>query len=149
MSRRRTLGIGRILAAALAASLAAVKVNSASGHKAAPTYLVTVTNLTDCQPLTPPVVALHRRGAYLIQIGRPATHELQQITENGNVAPKSDPGGAGFASQQAFILSGGGVARYLSLISMLICTNDGFAGVDSVKLSRHVWSDRDVLLGRL
>jgi hypothetical protein len=169
MSRRWILVIGLPLAVALGAALAAVKVNTASGHGAAPTHLATVTNLTYGQPLTPPVVALHQRGADLLAIGRPASEELQQVAENGNlgpllaaldpksnrhvadvqyiargaameapIAPKGDPGGSGFASQQAFILTGGRGANYLSLVSMLICTNDGFTGVDSAKLPRHV-----------
>ena len=54
------------------------------------------------------------------------------------IVPDGNPGGAPFESAQAFILSGGRGGDYLSIASMLICTNDGFTGVDSVRLPRHV-----------
>ena len=169
MSRRWILVVGLALALTVAAVLSVVKVNTASSTGGTPTYLITVTNLTDGQPLTPPVVALHRSSVDLFDIGRPASSELQAIAENGDLAPMlaaldpatngnvialthvargaegpapivpdGNPGGAPFESAQAFILSGGHGANYLSIASMLICTNDGFTGVDSVKLPRHV-----------
>ncbi len=169
MSRRWILVLGLALAVTVAAVLSVVKVTAASGHGSAPRYLVTVTNLTYGQPLTPPVVAIHDRSVDLFGIGRRASDELKEIAENGNlgpmltlldpatnrhvadrthiargvdmaapIAPKGDPGNSGFASAQAFILTGGRGAGYLSIASMLICTNDGFTGVDSVKLPRHV-----------
>ena len=54
------------------------------------------------------------------------------------IVPASDPAETGFASSQAFIVTGGRGANHLSVASMLICTNDGFTGVDSVRLPRHV-----------
>jgi hypothetical protein len=54
------------------------------------------------------------------------------------IVPKGDPGASGFASAQSFILTGGRGANYVSIASMLICTNDGFVGLDSIKLPRHV-----------
>ena len=169
MSRRWILAVGLTLALTLAAALAAVKVTTASSTGGPPTYLVTVTNLTDGQPLTPPLVAVHKRGAGLFAIGRPASPELQALAENGNldpllaalypkanrhvadltivargaemgapIVPAGNPGETGFESAQAFIVTGGHGANYLTVASMLICTNDGFTGVNSVKLPRHV-----------
>ncbi len=169
MSRRLIVVIALVVAVTAAAAFAAVKATTASGHGSPPKYLVTVTNLTYGQPLTPPVVALHKRGADLFDIGRRASTELQEIAENGNLAPmlalldpdsnrnvvavthvargaegpapivpKGNPGKTDFASQQAFILTGGHGANYLSVVSMLICTNDGFTGADSVKLPHRV-----------
>ncbi|MFQ5425628.1 MAG: spondin domain-containing protein, partial [Gaiellales bacterium] len=164
MSRRWIIALVVVVAVALAAVLSAVRVTTASGHGSPPTYLVTVTNLTDGQPMTPPVVAIHRRPVDLFDIGRQASFELKEIAENGNIAPmlarldpannrhvadvqssapepivlEGSPGEATFATAQAFVLTGGRGANYLSIASMLICTNDGFTGVDSLRLPGKV-----------
>jgi hypothetical protein len=71
---------------------AAVPAQAAS----APRYEVTITNLTDGQPLTPPVLAVHRRPVAIFSVGHPASLGVQEIAENGNPAPliealESDP----------------------------------------------------------
>jgi hypothetical protein len=125
------------------------------------TYEVTITNLTSGQPLTPPVLATHRRPVHMFQVGSPATFELKEIAENGNLEPMltslgSNPhvfdveagtvplvppereDATGFPSSAAFELTAGNGAKYLSWASMLICTNDGFTGVDGVRLPKKV-----------
>ncbi len=132
----------------------------ASASYAAPKmarYAVTITNLTNGQPLTPPVVATHRRPLHVFQVGEAASPELQEIAENGRVTPLFD---ALSANKQVFeaklvvspsgpppILPGGAVtfdisaargAKQLSFASMLICTNDGFTGIDALRLPKKV-----------
>ena len=51
------------------------------------TYRVTVTNLTDSQPLTPPLAFTHARPINAHKPGREASEELRQIAENGNLGP--------------------------------------------------------------
>lgn len=126
------------------------------------TYEVTITNLTPGQPLTPPVVATHRKPLHIFQVGSAASFELKEIAENGNNAPlltalgsdkhvyeaqqaggaplvpAADPGGSGFADSVTFVISGAEGAKYLSFASMLICTNDGFTGLDGLRLPRKV-----------
>jgi hypothetical protein len=51
------------------------------------TFEVTITNLTSGQPLTPPVVATHRRGDQVFEVGQPASVGVREIAENGNNAP--------------------------------------------------------------
>jgi hypothetical protein len=138
----------------------AVASAAASGPPVA-TYEVTIRNLTDGQPLTPPVVATHRAATGMFSVGQPASLGLKEIAENGNLAPmisrlESDrhvydtavaaaplvpgglPGSAMFGDSVTLTLSAATGAKFLSLASMLICTNDGFTGVDSLRLPGRI-----------
>lgn len=125
-------------------------------------FKVTITNLTEGQPLTPPVVALHRRSFDVFTVGQPASFEVKEIAENGNNAPllavldssrgvadfaegatgplvpPGTPGDATFDQSTEFELTSAPGARFLSVVSMLICTNDGFSGADSLPLPPSV-----------
>ncbi len=123
------------------------------------TYEVTITNLTAGQPLTPPVLATHSRRTGIFTVGEMASFEIKEIAENGNLeplltalgvdvhvhqvvagmaplVPANNPGGTGFASSETFWITAYGRANYLSFASMLICTNDGFTGLDTVRLPK-------------
>ena len=50
-------------------------------------YEVTITNLTDGQPLTPPLIATHRRPIHVFEVGEAASLGIQELAENGNLAP--------------------------------------------------------------
>ncbi len=120
------------------------------------TYEVTIENLTSGQPLTPPVIATHRRATEIFQVGQAASFELKEVAENGNLTPLVDALSASshvasvvvaVAGAPPPVLPGGSVTvsiegtrgtEFLSLVSMLICTNDGFTGVDSQLLPRKV-----------
>ncbi len=120
-------------------------------------YKVTITNLTSGQPLTPPVLATHTRNASVFRLGEDSSAEIQAIAENGNneplvsalsssfqvqqviqgtapLVPDGNPGATPFESSATFYINARGKARYLSIAAMLICTNDGFTGVDSIRL---------------
>jgi hypothetical protein len=125
------------------------------------TYEVTITNLTDGQPLTPPVVATHRAATGVFDVGAPASFELKEIAENGNLAPMlsrlagdkhvydSDagaaplvpaglPGSAMFGDSVTLTLSASQGAKFLSWASMLICTNDGLTGSNALRLPARI-----------
>jgi hypothetical protein len=128
------------------------------------TYEVTIENLTGGQPLTPPVVATHRGKNRVFKVGQPASVGVQEIAENGNNAPLLDflaanpfghiseskqagqgplvpagrPGAAQFPDDVRFSISAERGARWLSFVSMLVCTNDGFTGVNSLRLPARV-----------
>ncbi|MFK8053797.1 MAG: spondin domain-containing protein [Woeseiaceae bacterium] len=142
-------------AAALGLAVFAQSAFASNHHQV--TYKVTISNITAGQPFTPPVVAVHNRRADVFTTGSPASEGVRQIAENGNNAPlvaalytdrnvkqvlqgdaplvpANNPGDTGFDNQVTFEFSTNGRARFLSLVSMLICTNDGFTGVDSVRL---------------
>ncbi|MDJ0709004.1 MAG: spondin domain-containing protein [Woeseiaceae bacterium] len=121
------------------------------------TYKVTIYNLTAGQPFTPPVIALHNRRANVFAVGDEANIGVVSIAENGNleplvtalagdvnvfsyvqgnapIVPANNPGGTGFTSSVTFEISTDRRARFLSFVSMLICTNDGFTGLNTVRL---------------
>jgi Spondin_N len=121
---------------------------------------ITIDDEITGQPLTPPVVAAHHGKHAVFEVGRPASVGVREIAENGNSAPllaflAADPLDqfAGFAESGTGPLVPAGVpgdgmfdqsatltveadrkANRLSWVSMLICTNDGFTGVDGLKL---------------
>jgi hypothetical protein len=119
-------------------------------------YVVTVENLTNGQPLTPPAIATHRKPTGLFEVGSPASLGIQQVAENGNLQPLLDALAedkhvdqvvVAVAGDPPPLLPGQSVsievsaergAKYLSYVSMLICTNDGFTGVDGVRLPKRV-----------
>lgn len=132
-----------------------------SGGAAARSYRVTVTNLTPYQPFTPPAIALHRPSVEVFAVGDPASMPVKEIAENGNLAPlldvvastnairgavvgdgplvpASDPGDTGFPYFAELHVDADASARYLSFISMLVATNDGFVGLDTVPLPQEV-----------
>jgi hypothetical protein len=145
------------LTLALAALVFLVTVSSATAQAPIATYEVTIDNLTVGQPLTPPVVATHRAATDMFTVGQPASFALKEIAENGNLAPMlaqlaADkhvsshdaaeaplvptglPGSAMFGDSVTLTVTASEGAKFLSFASMLICTNDGFTGVDSLRL---------------
>ena len=109
------------------------------------TYRVEIENLTPGQPFTPPVLAAHSASMDLFEGGQAASAELQQIAENGNNAPmvaalegSADVfsvvvgDGPVFPGQTLVVIIEAPAGSQLSLVSMLICTNDGFTAIDSM-----------------
>jgi Spondin_N len=149
------------LAVAVAALVFLATVSSAVAAAPVATYEVTIENLTAGQPLTPPVVAAHRAATGMFTVGQPASFALKEIAENGNLAPMvaqlgadkhaSDsvaaaaplvpaglPGSAMFGDSVTLTVTASEGAKFVSFASMLICTNDGFTGVDSLRLPKDV-----------
>lgn len=138
-----------------AATALEAAVTSADSHESSTrTYRVTVTNLTTGQPLSPGVFVTHSRRVSLFTESAEASEGIREIAENGNPsvaaaalvgvrgvhsiattgAPVGIVGGTPFPSSLSVEIDAGGDARLLSLSLMLICTNDGFAGLDGVRL---------------
>ncbi|NNL71253.1 MAG: CHRD domain-containing protein, partial [Acidimicrobiia bacterium] len=121
------------------------------------TYTVTVENLTGGQPFTPLGVTVHDPAFDIFEVGEPANAGIQALAENGDltgvsasiqanrslqsggyagsapIVPAADPGGTGFAGSDTFTITAL-PGHVISLGFMLICTNDGFSGLDSVAL---------------
>ena len=166
MGRILTLFLGVMLAAAcgdaeisqprLAPDGADAAGHAGFGPAATATYQVTIKNLTaEGQPLTPPLAVTHRQPMSLFTVGEAASFELKEIAENGNLAEMLALLGDAFhvadftvaAGSPPPLLPGGSItfdlsadrgAQYLSFVSMLICTNDGFTGVDGLRLPVHL-----------
>ncbi|MCB0997507.1 MAG: spondin domain-containing protein [Acidimicrobiales bacterium] len=168
MRRIPLLALLGALTVSLLAVIAAPGAN-ATGQRQRPvnppptrTYEVTVTNLTPGQILTPPVFAAHLPSTLLFHPGYPATPEVQQIAENGNLAPLAtqlsthrrvaasgiasadtgavaDGSGPIFAGQsRTFQVTTTPNGTRLSTVSMVVCTNDGFTGLESLRLPTGV-----------
>jgi hypothetical protein len=162
---------GRALTALALVSAAVVGMALLGGAAQAggtPRYRVRIVNLTDGQPLTPPVIATHRFHFNLFLVGDLASVGVMQVAENGNVpnlvsaldqarvvtdvvagseplVPLGLPGSASHPDRATFTIEGSNGARFISFMSMLICTNDGFTGINHVKLPANV-GDQEVLV---
>src|SRR5438034_6296888 len=59
----------------------------AAGTASASEFEVTVTNLTRGQQFTPILVASHKAGVRLFELGSPVSSQLRTLAEEGNVGP--------------------------------------------------------------
>ena len=128
-------------------------------------YRVTVANLTRGQPFTPPAVAAHRPDVEVFAVGETANEPTRQLAENGNLdplvelieetgsirgaavgssplVPEDDPGQTGLPYFATLELSADASARYMTFVSMLVATNDGIVGLDTVPLPEAVNESR-------
>jgi len=114
------------------------------------TYRITVTNLTLEQPMSPFFAAVHSgNGPVLYEMGEPASAPLALLAENGMAQPLVDSFSMSKQVENAMIATDGPVfpgqtatfevtttrdARFFSMASMAIHTNDCFVGVSGVRL---------------
>jgi hypothetical protein len=139
------------ITAGLIAALVAFTAPAADASEPSGTYLVTVENLTENQTLTPAVIVVHERGFKLYRNNRPASLGLQQLAENGGVpvlidelsgnddvanAVHTEGGAIAPGASASAVITTYGDANRISAAAMLICTNDGFAGVSNARLSQ-------------
>lgn len=157
-AQQRVVPVVALLAAVVGLVFASLPA-SARAAQPVDTYEVTLTNLTGGQAFSPPVLVTHRGGVAIFEVGDAASDGIRQIAENGNnmvlldklsntegvfevvegaapLVPASDPGGTGLVSTASYKITAARGDRFLSLATMLICTNDGFTGGDRLKLPR-------------
>ena len=108
-------------------------------------YEVTVLNLTSGLYFTPVLVTTHDPSLAIFEPGTAASSELQTLAEGGDVTPMASlleglgasvATGSGLLAPHAsveFTISGN-PGDVLSAAAMLLPTNDGFAGLNSVRL---------------
>lgn len=136
------------LAVALAVFTAPL-VNNSVRAQSVQRYLVSITNMTRAQSFTPILVTTHTQAVRLFIAGTAATPELREVAEEGNISPlvnllRGLPREVhDIASSQGLLTPGvtvdvavmaGGQFDRVSLVSMLIPTNDAFFGVTAVPL---------------
>ncbi|NDW15082.1 hypothetical protein GTQ48_06035 [Alteromonas genovensis] len=106
-------------------------------------YDVTVTNLTNAQPLSPPAVILHGDDT-LWQIGDVASVELERIAEGGDATDflnqgVASAGGTGPIppgdSQTISVTINDVTDANLTIATMLVNSNDAFTGMSNWNLS--------------
>ena len=116
-------------------------------------YEVTLENLspTGSQPLSPPILAVHKPFFRIFHLGGFASEELAQVAQdafNGplvdllNNSPKVSQvvvGGSAIppGSSETYNITRQGRYSMLSLVSMLVNTNDGFTGRNRIRLPHH------------
>jgi len=135
------------IVAVLILTLAALALPAAEAGAAprGPGFRVTITNLTQGQIFSPPILAVHSERADVFSAGEPASDELAALAEDGDrsllaAALEADPEVLSViladnpippgesASFDVFVL---GRFRHLSAAGMLVTTNDAFFGLDS------------------
>lgn len=113
-------------------------------------YTVTITNLTLGQVFSPPVLVTHKQDVALFTLGDAASDELALVAEDGvgqDLAALAStlPGVADAQATSAPIPPGETVAfqissnpgfDVLSVVSMLVNTNDAFLAIDSEPLPK-------------
>lgn len=168
LTRRRALSVVGASIGGLAlggAGVTAQSGNGTDGSGAARRFRVTVADRTAGQPFTPPAVAAHRPSVEVFSVGDPATRPVRAVAENGNLdplveligetdairssavggsplVPAADPGDTGLPASATLEFAADASATHLSFVSMLIATNDGFTGLDTVPLPERVNASR-------
>jgi len=112
-------------------------------------FSVRVINMTNAQPLSPPVAMLHSNNFNFWSIGEPASVALEVMAEGGDgsallALQANNP--QFIASEAVFpgmdveftIETSDASQLYLSVAGMLINTNDAFSGVNSIELDDMV-----------
>jgi len=131
------------LAAAVAASLSAAPAANATD------FDVEITNLTNAIYFTPFLVAAHPAGNNLFMAGQAASANLQAMAEGGDISGLSadvtalgativeNPAGGPMppAMSTTFNMNTDGTSNdQLSIVAMLLPTNDGFAGLNAIDI---------------
>lgn len=146
ISSNKRLAASAIVACAVTAGTP-VWADDVRDHSTAGFFEITVTNITRDQQFTPILVASHRAGVRLFELGNPASSGLQTVAEEGNVAPltqalEGTPGVLEVTNSGALLDPGASVKikvrtrgpfDHVSVAAMLIPTNDGFFAVNGAQ----------------
>ncbi len=119
-------------------------------------YEVRVLNLTHAQPLSPLAVLVHDAGYHGWTIGEAASASLEVLAEGGDnssfiasaTGVQASGSGAGVVlpgNSESVTISVSGAAMYLTSATMLVNTNDAFAGVTGIDLSNLAIGDQQML----
>ncbi|WP_339617837.1 spondin domain-containing protein [uncultured Gilvimarinus sp.] len=130
-------------------ALASLMILAATGANGAE-YTVEIQNLTRSTFFTPLLVAAHPAENHLFAVGGEASLPLQTMAEGGNIEPLVGEidglSGIAVANPAGGLLAAGASAtamfnnddapdnNHLSIVAMLLPTNDGFVGLDAMWL---------------
>lgn len=145
MRRLLLLGLALSLTVALTAATATADSSAQSSWR------VTIENLTPAgsQPLSPPLLAVHGKRVDVWSVGGIANHGVAAIAEDASNAVLESALGQLGGVRDVFTGAGGAIAPgesrsytvdgragrdRLTLLTMLVNTNDGFTGLDSLQL---------------
>ncbi|MCU7796998.1 MAG: spondin domain-containing protein [Candidatus Thiodiazotropha sp. (ex Myrtea spinifera)] len=112
---------------------------------------IKITNLTNATYFTPLLIAAHNKRTHLFQLGTEASAHLQAMAEGGDtsglISDVEAAGGQYVDNPAGGLLPPSGVAeavidvhgrhsRFLSVAAMLLPTNDGFVGLDGLRIPK-------------
>ena len=111
---------------------------------------IEITNATNAIYFTPLLVSAHNQYTHMFQVGTAASASLQAMAEGGDISGLDtdlaalgasnvvNPAGGLLAPGASAIatLSAGGQNKFLSLVAMLLPTNDGFVGLDAIRIPK-------------
>jgi hypothetical protein len=133
------------------------------GQAMAAEFTVTVKNLTNGIYFTPLLITAHNGDTHLFETGSPASDALQAMAEGGDISKllkkvggedrdtKANPAGdllpPGGIVSDVYFNTNRTRNRYLSLVAMLLPTNDGFVGLDSLRIPRVPGTYKYYLVG--
>ncbi|MEM7254843.1 MAG: spondin domain-containing protein [Pseudomonadota bacterium] len=115
-------------------------------------FLVTIKNITPNQIFTPILVVAHRPSLKLITLGEPARDGIAEVAEGGDTGPLADAlaatGQVGDMQSVGGLLGPGESAtveiaaswrrnRAISLVGMLLPTNDGMVVLNGAQVPRY------------
>lgn len=130
-------------------TVAALAASMGSAHVSAQDLSITITNLTHGLAFTPVLVSAHNASGNLFDVGAAASTSLQAMAEGGDVSALETDLDAITAThtKTGGILMAGGTSMPLSLntdaaptntklsvVAMLLPTNDGFLGLDAIDI---------------
>lgn len=110
------------------------------------TYQVKIVNITKGQIISPPVVAAHHPDLHIFTVGEPAWETVSMMAEDGMAGPLRDELAASDLVNEAVAADGplmpgqavtlqittDGRLNRISVLGMLVTTNDAFFGLDGV-----------------
>ena len=157
---RRLILLGLIALATTTLVVGSASADDDEGENGATkTWRVTIKNLTPpgpgapgSQPMSPPLFVIHSRQADVWGVGEIASHGVAAIAEDANNAPLESAlpavqgvrtvltGGGGpipSGVTRSFTVETSGRFNRLSVVTMLVNTNDAFTGLDSLRLRGH------------
>jgi hypothetical protein len=132
------------------------------GQAVAAEFTVTVKNLTNGIYFTPLLITAHDGNTHLFETGSPASPALQAMAEGGDFSKllamvggedrdtKANPAGGlapGAIVSNVYFNTNRTRNRYLSLTAMLLPTNDGFVGLDALRIPSIPGTYRYYLVG--
>ncbi|MCF6345869.1 MAG: spondin domain-containing protein [Thiomicrorhabdus sp.] len=124
--------------------------NKNSSSNVENTYSIAVTNLTNNQTLSPAAIILHSNNYSPFMSGKMASLGLELLAEGGDnsdflteadsnqyvMSTVSGTGKIAPGNTETIEVTSNGTAMNLSLVSMLVNTNDGFAAASSIDIGK-------------
>lgn len=128
--------------------LSALALSSLSGLTQAATWDVSVLNLTHGNHFTPLLLTAHDQSTHLFEVGSAASLPIEHMAECGHLNPLlattevgaadadtiADPNGGALAPGSSTMASLTTTATHLSIVAMVLPTNDAFVGLDSLQV---------------